>query len=185
MESRAKILGHPVHPLLIVFPLGLLVAAVIFDMLYLVTGSEIFATLAFYNIAAGILGGLLAAVFGLVDWLALPAGTRAKAVGLAHGAGNLIMLVLFVVSWLLRRDNLPGYAPDTLALVLSFAGALLSVLTGWLGGELVYRLRVGVDRGANLDAVSSLTGRPATQQPVETGRQSLLPDTGEDEQEVP
>jgi uncharacterized membrane protein len=161
MESRVKLFGHPIHPVLIVFPLGLLSAAVIFDILYLVSGDILYPAISFWNIALGVLGGLLAAVFGLIDWLAIPGGTRARSVGLWHGLGNVVVVVLFAISWLLRRDN-PDYAPDTFALVLSFAGILLSLLTGWLGGELVYRLSVAVDRGANLEATSSLGGEPAS-----------------------
>jgi uncharacterized membrane protein len=79
MESRAKLLGHPIHPMLIVLPLGLFIGAVVFDALYLWRGTPIFATAAYWNIAAGVVGGLLAAVFGLIDWFAIPTGTRGEA----------------------------------------------------------------------------------------------------------
>jgi uncharacterized membrane protein len=95
MESRAKAFGHPVHPMLIVFPLGLLATAVVFDIVYLITDRAGFPVAAAYAIAAGIIGGLLAAAFGLVDWLAIPAGTRAKRVGAAHGVGNVVVVALF------------------------------------------------------------------------------------------
>ena len=68
MESKVKILGHPVHPMLIVFPVGLFTTAVIFDILYLVNDNPFFPTASFYMIAAGVIGGLLAAIFGLIDW---------------------------------------------------------------------------------------------------------------------
>ena len=158
MESKAKALGHPIHPMLIVFPLGLLVAAVAFDILYLVTGNAAFATVSFWNIAGGVLGGLAAAVFGLVDWLAIPSGTRAKSVGLWHGAGNVIVVVLFAVSWLLRMGA-QGNTPDIVAIGLGLVGAGIGAVTGWLGGELVDRLGVGVDEDANLNAPNSLTGK--------------------------
>jgi uncharacterized membrane protein len=80
MESKAKLLGHPIHPMLIVLPLGLFIAAVVFDAVYLWRGSPAFATAAYWNIAAGIVGGLLAAVFGAIDWFAIPAGQRARRV---------------------------------------------------------------------------------------------------------
>jgi uncharacterized membrane protein len=159
MESRAKVLGHPIHQMLIVFPLGLLATGVIFDVVHLVGRDPTMATVAYWMIAAGIIGGLVAAPFGWIDWFAIPRGTRARSVGLRHGLGNVAVLLLFLVSWLLRRD-LPE-RPETLALALSFAGAGLSLATGWLGGELVDRLGVGVEDGAHLDAPSSLTGRPA------------------------
>lgn len=155
MESRSKLLGHPVHPMLIVFPLGLLSAAVIFDLGYLVTGNEDLAVFSFWAIAAGVVGGLVAAVFGAWDWLAVPSGTRAKRVGLAHGVGNVVVVALFAASWSLRLDD-AAFLPDLLPLLLGVAGAALALLTAWLGGELVYRLRVGVDEDAHLDASNSL-----------------------------
>jgi uncharacterized membrane protein len=160
MESKAKLFGHPIHPMLIVFPLGLLVTAVIFDVVRLATGDAAFATVAFWCIAAGIIGGLLAAVFGLVDWLNIPAGTRAKTIGMWHGVGNVVVVALFAVSWLLRRGD-PALVPSTLAFALALAAVGLGAVTGWLGGELVDRLGVGVDRGAHLDAPSSLSGQSA------------------------
>ena len=118
-------------------------------------------------IAAGVVGGIVAAVPGFVDWWAIPQGTRAKRVGLIHGLGNDVVLLLFGVSWWLRRDAPPNYPPGAIEALLSFAGFGLALLTGWLGGELVERLGVGVDDGANLNAPSSLSGKPAH---VEGGR---------------
>jgi uncharacterized membrane protein len=165
MESRAKVLGHAAHPVLIVFPLGLLATAVIFDVIYLVAGAEQWSHVAFWLIAAGIIGGLVAAVPGWIDWFAIPSNTRAKSVGLFHGLGNVAVLVLFAVSWLLRRDDGSGFemagAPNTLALICSFAGAGLALLTGWLGGELIERLGMAVHDGAHLNAPSSLSNRSA------------------------
>jgi uncharacterized membrane protein len=159
MEARAKLFGHPIHPMLIVFPLGLLGSSIIFDVTFLVTGNGKWAEMAYWMILVGVISGLAAAVFGLIDWLAIPAGTRAKRIGLLHGVGNVVVIGLFIVSWLLRRPS--PQAPGIAAVVLSCAGVVLSLVTGWLGGELVDRLGVGVDDGANLDAPSSLSGRPA------------------------
>src|SRR5215207_8198940 len=105
MESRAKLLGHAIHPIMIVFPLGLLSTAVIFDVIYLVWDNPTFATVAYYMIAAGIIGGFAAAIFGAIDWLAIPSGTRAKSVGMYHAVGNVIGLLFFIGSWWLRRDE--------------------------------------------------------------------------------
>lgn len=162
MESKAKILGHPIHQMLVPFPFGLLATAVIFDIVYLVWGNPTMAMVAYWMIVAGIIGGLIAAPFGLVDFLAIPRGTRAKSVGMTHGLGNVIVLLMFAASWWLRNENTrDAYVPTTGALVLSFAGFVLAAMTGWLGGELVDRLSVGVDDGAHLDAPNSLSGRPA------------------------
>src|SRR5215208_3405959 len=138
MESKAKLFGHPIHPMLIVFPLGLLATAVIFDILYLSTGNPAFPTVSFYMIAAGVIGGLLAAIFGFIDWLGLPNNSRAKTIGGWHGMGNFVIVVLFAISWFLRGGN-ANFAPTSLALILSFAGIAMALVTAWIGGELVYR----------------------------------------------
>ena len=101
--------------------------------------------------------GLLAAPFGFIDWLAIPSATRAKYIGAVHGLGNVVVVVMFALSWLLRSDA--PRAPEGMALALSFAAGALALFTGWLGGELVDRLAVGVDEGAHLDAPSSLSSR--------------------------
>ncbi len=164
MESKAKAFGHPIHPMLIVLPLVLFIAAIVSDIIFLITRIPFYPVVSFYDIAGGIIGGLLAAIFGFRDWLAIPGGTRAKRVGLFHGSGNVILVILFLISWLLRLNS-PGFFPTPLALVFSFAGIILGTVTAWLGGELVYRLDVAVDRGANLDAPNSLTGEAASAVP--------------------
>jgi uncharacterized membrane protein len=159
MESRIKLAGHPLHPMLIAFPFGLLATAVVFDVIFLVTDNPIWTQAAFYMIGAGVVTGLAAAVPGAVDWLAIPRRTRAKRIGLIHGVGNVVVVALFAFSWYLRRNN-PA-APPTEAVVAGLLGGAIAVVTGWLGGELVDRLGVGVDDGAHLDAPSSLTSQPA------------------------
>lgn len=159
MESRAKLAGHPAHPILIVFPLGLLTTAVVFDIAFLVSDAGLWALMSFYLIAGGVLGGLAAAVPGWIDWFAIPRATRAKRIGLVHGVGNVAVLGLFILSWVLRRAT-PA-APPTEAVVAALVGVVLAGVTGWLGGELVNRLGVGVDDGAHLDAPSSLSELPA------------------------
>jgi uncharacterized membrane protein len=156
MESRAKAFGHAIHPMLIVFPLGLFTVSVVFDVIRLAGGGGDWGEAAFYDIAAGVIGGLLAAVFGFVDWLSVPGGTRAKAVGLWHGAGNVLVVVLFIASWLIRLPD-PS-SPAIASFVLVVVALLLALFTGWLGGELVERLRVGVDEDAGRKAQSSLAG---------------------------
>jgi uncharacterized membrane protein len=152
--------------MLIVFPLGLLATSLFFDIAHLSSGNPQWALISYWLIAVGIITALLAAVFGLIDWLAIPAGTRAKRIGLLHGGGNVVVVLLFLGSWLLRRDAPDD--PEGSAILLSAAAVLLALVTGWLGGELVDRLGVGVDEGANVDAPSSLSGRPAGTVP--TGR---------------
>jgi uncharacterized membrane protein len=162
MESKAKLFGHAVHPMLIPFPLGLLATVVVLDVINVFADRSSFDAAAAYLIVAGIVGGVAAAIFGWIDWFAIPTGTRAKRVGLVHGLGNAFVLVLFALSWLVRADG-EGWDTTGIALVLALVGASVSGVTGWLGGELVERLGVGVDDGAHLDAPSSLhTSTPST-----------------------
>jgi len=162
MESRIKFLGHPVHPMLIVFPLGLLSTAVVFDVLYVATGNPDLSTFSFWAIAAGLVGGLVAAIFGLIDWMAIPKTTRARRIGAFHGGGNLIVVLLFLLSFLMRLDG-AAYLPDTLPFFVALLGAAIATVTAWLGGELVYRLGVAVDDNAGLDASNSLAEEGAVE----------------------
>jgi uncharacterized membrane protein len=161
MESRIKFFGHPVHPIMVVYPLAMFSGAVIFDILNLVTANPVFPVVSYYMISVGVIGGLAAAIFGFIDWLGLPDSSRARQLGLWHGLGNFIIVVMFIASWFIRRGA-EDFVPNTLALILSFAGVALALITGWIGGELVYRLSVGVDPGANVNAPSSLTDKPAS-----------------------
>jgi len=150
--------------MLIVFPLGLLATAVAFDIVGLAQGDTFWFGISFWMIAGGIVGGLLAAVFGFIDWIAIPGGTRAKRIGLLHGLTNAVVVLLFIASWLIRTGT---GVPTVTALVLSFVAVFLAAIGGWLGGELVDRLGVGVDNGAHLNAPNSLSKRHASEPPSE------------------
>ncbi|RLK57973.1 DUF2231 domain-containing protein [Actinokineospora cianjurensis] len=156
MRSRARFAGHAVHPMLVVFPLGLLVTAVVFDALFYVTGGADFAVAGAYTMAAGVVGGSVASTFGWVDWSSLPAGTRARRIGLVHGLTNAVVITLFAVSWLVRLTG-ETWEPTSTSLVLALAGLALVVFGGWLGAELVERHAVGVDEDASLNALKMAT----------------------------
>lgn len=159
MQSRTKLLGHAVHPAMVMVPLGLFVTSTVFDAIALVTRDKQFAGASHKMIGVGVVSGAAAGVFGLLDWLAIPNGTRAKEIGAVHGIGNGVVSAVFAASWLMRRDA--PESPEAPAIILSLLGTALAGVTGWLGGELVERLGVGVDEGANLNAPNSLTGEPA------------------------
>lgn len=156
MESHLKMLGHPVHPMLVMFPAGLLITAVLFDVIDAVGGPGILGEVAYWNILAGLIGGLLAAAAGTVDLLALPTGTRAKRVALTHAAINLGVVLLFAAVWLVRLNSEYRAAGGSLLAIEVVAVAALGV-SAWLGGELVDRLGVGVEQDAHLNAPNSLT----------------------------
>lgn len=153
MRPHARLLGHAVHQMLVVFPLGLLATSVAFDLVDLATGTGAFNVAAYWMIAAGVVGGLAAAPFGFLDWRQVPRGSRARRIGAIHGSGNVAVTLLFAASWLLRAPEaeVPG-----LALALSFAGVAIAAVTAWLGCEMVVRLGVGVYDDANVNAPSSL-----------------------------
>src|SRR6266513_611010 len=120
MEAKAKFLGHPIHQMVIVLPLGLLTTAVVFDVVHLVGASTHWSEIAFWLIGAGVIGGLLAAPFGLIDWLGIPGGSRAKRIGAVHGLGNVTVVLLFAASWIARQPN--PFAPAWTAYLFSFLG---------------------------------------------------------------
>jgi len=155
MESKARIFGHAIHPILIVFPLGLLGTAAIFDALYLYSLNTTWSTVSFWMLVAGLIGGVVAALFGFIDWLNIPSGTRAKSVGIYHAIVMDVALILFAVGLYLRWST-PD-RPVTEATICSFAGLAFALVGGWFGGELVERLGVSVWPQANLNAPNSLT----------------------------
>lgn len=169
MRSRATLFGHAIHPMLIVFPIGLLTTAVIFDVIQIFTDNPRWGDVSFWMISAGLIGGLAAAVFGVIDWFGIPRGTRARRIGVFHGFGNAFVLLLFGMSWFSRLG-----APSTatpMAIGLGVVGVVLIAVTGWLGGELIARLGVSVDEGAHPNAPSSLSGQPASAIDAATQRQ--------------
>ena len=170
MDDGVKAFGHRIHPMLIVFPLGLLGMSVVFDLIHFATGVPTWAQSSFWMIGIGVICGLVAALFGFLDWVGIPDGTRAKAIGRLHGGGNVVVVALFAVSWLVRRPD--QQHPNAAAFILSVVGVFLALVTAWLGGELVERLGVGVDRGANVNAPSSLSRQPMSGGAVSSGRRS-------------
>jgi uncharacterized membrane protein len=153
MESRAKFAGHPVHQMMVALPLGAFGMAVSSDALRAGRRSRMYEYTAARAIDFGLVTAALAAPFGLVDWLAIPRGTRAKRVGLWHALGNVALLGLFGGSRWLRARH------DPRAPWLAGAGMLLGGVTAWLGGELINRHGVGVADAMGLQAPSSLARR--------------------------
>ncbi|MFC8618603.1 DUF2231 domain-containing protein [Micromonospora purpureochromogenes] len=162
MESRLKVLGHPVHPMLVMFPVALLVVGTLFDIVDTVGGPDFLGEVAYWNITVGLVGGLLAAAAGTFDLLAIPAGTRAKRVALTHAAANVAVILLFAAVWAVRL-NADSRAAGGALIAIEVVGVAILGVSAWLGGELVDRLGVGVDREAGLDAPSSLRPPAATQ----------------------
>jgi uncharacterized membrane protein len=142
MHTPASFRGHPIHPMLVVFPIGLWVFSLIADLVYQWDlGSYTWSIVAYYTLAGGIVGALLAAVPGLIDLMAIQ-DRRAKRIGIVHMVVNLVAVALYAVNLYIRSQQ--GYSTTT-GTALSVIGVGLLSLSGWLGGELVYIYGVAVD----------------------------------------
>jgi len=163
MKSKVTVAGHALHPMLIVFPLGLLATSVIWDVVALASSMPSdhvrWATIAFWTVVAGVVGALLAAVPGFIDWLAIPRNTRARKIGLWHMVINLVVVALFAISLFARARTDGGYGYAAVGAMLpGWIAVALALVSGWLGGELVETLGIGVRDDANPNAPSPLGG---------------------------
>lgn len=141
MRTPANIAGHPIHPMLIPLPIGLWVFSFVCDIIARFAADPAsWQLVAFYTMVGGIVGALLAAVFGLIDLLSLPAGPI-RTTAVTHMIINLTVVVLFVINaWLRMSDR----AMPT-GFWLSLIAIVLLVVSGWLGGKMVYTQGVAVD----------------------------------------
>lgn len=143
MRSKVAIKSHPVHPMLVAFPIALWVMAFIFDMLGVVRDSIGLWSAGFDCVIAGCITAVLAALPGAIDWLTIvPPRSSAKSRGLLHGSLNVLALILF--SYAAARQG-PSSKPDEIVLFVMAVGVVVLGISGWLGGTLVYRNQIGVD----------------------------------------
>jgi uncharacterized membrane protein/nitrite reductase/ring-hydroxylating ferredoxin subunit len=142
MRSRAHIKSHPIHPILVAFPIAFFVGTFIFDILGVIYNNESLYGVAYYMQVCGIIGALLAAIPGAVDYFkTVPPNSSAKKRATKHALLNITNLVLFLIAWILKGNNINPYV----ILVLELIGIILLAIAGWLGGTLVYRNQIGVD----------------------------------------
>lgn len=143
MRSKASIKSHPLHPILVSFPIAFLSGTFICDVIAIISGNETFWQTGYHLEIAGIVMGLVAAVPGIIDYVyTVPPKSSAKKRGVKHGLLNVTHLVLFFIAWMLRTDEIEN---TTLILILEAAGLIILLFAGWLGGTLVYRNQIGVD----------------------------------------
>ncbi len=161
MQARARLFGHPIHQMLVPIPFGLLVTGVLLDVVSRFVDVAALTVVSFWNLTMGIAMGLLAAIFGLIDWTAIPKRTRAKRVGAVHAIGNVVVLGLLGGA-IGMRMNRPFFRLDEITFALELGALVLVGVTGWLGGELVDQLGVGVEPDAHPNAPSSF-GKHTTQ----------------------
>ena len=140
--SRASIAGHPIHPMLVPFPIAFLVGVLVVDIVFAATNDPFWARAGFFLLFAGVVSAVAAAAVGLVDFLSI-AYVRTLTAAWMHFLGNGLAVLLSIWS-LVRRwgDHVSG--ADGLGIALSVIVVGILLVTGWLGGELAYRYRVGV-----------------------------------------
>lgn len=143
MKSKAHFKGHPLHPILVSFPIAFFIGTLIFDVLALIYNQNDFHVTAMYLNIAGIGFALLAAIPGIVDYIFIvPPKSSAKKRGAKHGLINLTMVIIFSAALVLRLKQEVSFM---IIISLEVAGIILLSIAGWLGGTLVFRNQIGVD----------------------------------------
>jgi len=147
MKSRVTIAGHPVHPMLIPFPLALWATSFVVDVLFYFLRHPTLLVISKFMLAAGCIGALAAAIPGFIDWLAIKNGEVKKAANW-HARLNVIALIVFAISFFLRLGSYSHLVGRklTIPFLLSLVGVILITISGWLGGELVFRYGIGQTR---------------------------------------
>ena len=156
VKSRCSIRGHPIHPLLVNFPIALFITALFFDLVYLWQRDPLWYKLSFYNLIIGYLGALAAVMAGAVDFfLVVPDDARVVRPAVIHALLGLTLLVPFGLSlWLQYPRGATESSSLSLAIALSVLGVVMLSLGAWYGGELVYRHRIGVPGAEEKDNAS-------------------------------
>ncbi|MFC3076901.1 DUF2231 domain-containing protein [Phenylobacterium terrae] len=157
-RSTAKVAGHPLHPMIVPFPIAFLVSALATDIGYLNTGSDGWATASMWMLGAGISMALLAAVLGLTDFLG-DRKIRMHRAAWLHMVGNVIAVAVAAVNFYLRATGDAAAAIAPAGVTLSAAVVLILLFTGWMGWELVYRHRTGVSEEPDMASARVETRR--------------------------
>jgi uncharacterized membrane protein len=144
MRTPASIGKHPVHPMLVAFPIGLWIFSLVCDLIGLVADApQVWFTVALYTMVGGLIGALLAAVPGLIDLLYYKGGKPpVKRIALAHMAINLSAVALYIINVVMRIGAHEGIR---IPILLSLIGVAMIGVSGWLGGQMVHVYGVGVE----------------------------------------
>lgn len=146
MYSKVKIAGHPVHPMLVSFPVAFYTASLACYIVYNSNGDPFWFKVALVANIAGVVMAGVAALPGFIDWLFIPAGSKPKKTGLLHMVCNLLALALYTLNWWLQCDQWDATVPVIdYAIPLTAAGFLLTLMAGFLGWKMVQKHHVGVD----------------------------------------
>jgi uncharacterized membrane protein/nitrite reductase/ring-hydroxylating ferredoxin subunit len=144
MRSRAQISSHPIHPILVTFPIGLFITSLVFDAIAVNRNLPSLWAAAWYCILAGNIMAVAAAIAGTIDLFSVvPPASSARSRGYKHAILNALVLVLFISVAAYRGG--PSARPDQTSFILSGIAVFCLLISGWLGGTLVYRNQIGVD----------------------------------------
>jgi uncharacterized membrane protein/nitrite reductase/ring-hydroxylating ferredoxin subunit len=142
MRSTAHIKSHPIHPILVCFPIAFFIGTIVFDLLGIIYNNEIFYAVSFYMQISGIIGAVIAAIPGAIDYFkTVPPKSSGKKRATQHAILNITNLILFTVAWVLKGSDVNPY----MILALEIIGIIILSVAGWMGGTLVYRNQIGVD----------------------------------------
>jgi uncharacterized membrane protein len=142
VRSNVALAGHPIHPMLVPFPIAFLVGALVTDLIFWGTLNPFWAQASVYLTVAGLVTGVIAAAVGFTDFVTLPQ-VRALRMAWVHFLGNASVLLLALIRSLHSWDT-PEATVIPTGLSLSLAMTVLLLITGWAGGELAYRHKIGV-----------------------------------------
>lgn len=146
MYSKIKIFHHPVHPILVGYPIAFYTAALAGFIIYPLCGNFFWFKLGWWSNAAGVAMALLAAVPGFIDWLFIPSEKKAKSVGMQHMLYNVTALMIFGVNLGLQYKKLKEETPNaTSAILLCSAGLIVTTIASYLGASLMQQHHVGID----------------------------------------
>lgn len=141
-QGKGAILGHPIHPILVAFPIAFVTSALAVDLAFALTSDAFWARLGLWIVGAALILGAFAAIFGILDFFTVPLAREHRA-GWIHFIGNAVVLILTLINFLIRWDGVEA-AVLPWGLTLSAVSAILLGITGWYGGELVYQHKIGI-----------------------------------------
>jgi uncharacterized membrane protein len=146
MKSKFAIAGHPIHPMLVAFPIGLFAWALFANVVYAASDSDrTWYEISYWSSIAGIVGALVAAIPGAVDGLTIGRDSEARSKAMLHGTLNVVVTGLFAGAVLLMRDDGARSGGDlSMAVGLQAVAVGLLLLSGWIGGEMVFRDHLAV-----------------------------------------
>lgn len=141
MKSKANIKGHPIHPMIIPFPIAFLIGTLVFDILRVTSNNPSYWHTASYLEITGVITALIAAVPGAIDYFGtVPPESSAKKRATQHALINITVVVIFAVAFIIR-----DHTSVAVVIGLEVIGVIMLFVSGWMGGTLVYRNQIGVD----------------------------------------